>query len=278
MADFSQCPSGHFFDRDIYPSCPYCNGESHTVDRLPDNIGGYVMPLLTLPDPEDGIPAASGKQGTNLRDKKTFVFGSLLVFFGLAGLVLVALKGSMIPGCALLIASLIGAAFLCQKKRKRRVFENALDSIQKLVFSIGGYFQGYETRTFTVSGEKVALEVNHTLRTEMASPADYYPFTTEKFIAGLKGIHIDEWKKHYYNKHVLDGTQWELTIFCDGNRKPVEISGSNAFPQNFYQLKNFLCNDPYTCVMKALTDIVKRSLAEARNGPPADDQITTFAK
>ena len=177
----------------------------------------------------------------------------------------------------MLTVSLIGAAFLCQKKLKSRDFDHVLDSIQKLVFSIGGYFQGYETRTFTVSGEKVALEVKHTLEMESARPANYYPFTKEEFIAGLKEIHIGEWKKHYYDKHVCDGTQWELKIYYDGHRKPVEISGSNAFPQNFYQLKNFLCNDPYTYVMKALIDIVRSSLAESKNDIPVDDQITTYA-
>jgi hypothetical protein len=39
---------------------------------------------------------------------------------------------------------------------------------------------------------------------------------------------------------VLDGTQWELEIYFEGNRKPVRISGSNAFPYNFNDLKEFL--------------------------------------
>ena len=45
MASLSQCPNGHFFDHDIYPSCPYCSGESRKVDRMPQNDVGYTVPL-----------------------------------------------------------------------------------------------------------------------------------------------------------------------------------------------------------------------------------------
>ena len=39
---------------------------------------------------------------------------------------------------------------------------------------------------------------------------------------------------------VMDGTQWELEIHFDGNRKPVRIYGSNAYPYNFQDLTDFL--------------------------------------
>lgn len=45
MASLSQCPNGHFFDRSIYSSCPYCDGMSGKVDRSNDRDGGYTVPL-----------------------------------------------------------------------------------------------------------------------------------------------------------------------------------------------------------------------------------------
>ena len=48
-------------------------------------------------------------------------------------------------------------------EQKSQDFDAALDSIQKLMLSIGGFFGGYETRTYTVSCDKVVLDVDHTL-------------------------------------------------------------------------------------------------------------------
>ena len=125
-------------------------------------------------------------------------------------------------------------------EQKSQDFDAALDSIQKLMLSIGGFFGGYEIRTYTVSGDKVVLDVDHTLILKPSNLPVYYPFTKDEFIAGLKKIHIGEWKKNYIDPYVLDGTQWELEICFDNERKPLKISGSNAFPYNFSDLTEFL--------------------------------------
>ena len=44
-------------------------------------------------------------------------------------------------------------------EQKSAEFDQALDSLSKLVFSIGGYFNGYETRTFTVREDRIMLEI-----------------------------------------------------------------------------------------------------------------------
>ena len=125
-------------------------------------------------------------------------------------------------------------------EQKSRDFDEALDSIQKLVLSIGGFFGGYETRTYTVSGDKVILNVDHTFMLKPINLPGCYPFTKDEFVAGLKEIHIGEWKKNYIDLSVMDGTQWKLEIYFDNVRKPVKISGSNAFPYNFSDLTQFL--------------------------------------
>ena len=40
MAQVLQCSNGHFYDPDVYPSCPYCSGESMGVDR------GATAPII----------------------------------------------------------------------------------------------------------------------------------------------------------------------------------------------------------------------------------------
>ena len=124
-------------------------------------------------------------------------------------------------------------------EQQSQSFDAALDGIQKLVFSIGGYFGGYETRTYTVSEDKVMLDMEHSFILKPSNLPIYSPLTKTELINGLKELHIGEWKKKYIDPYVLDGTQWELELFFD-DRKPVKISGSNDFPYNFDDLLELL--------------------------------------
>ena len=65
MAQLLQCPNGHYYDPDMYTSCPYCTGESIGVDRgytapIPHDIPGTSPqnPFVTVPldPPRDTIP------------------------------------------------------------------------------------------------------------------------------------------------------------------------------------------------------------------------------
>ena len=71
MASLSQCPNGHFFDRSIYSSCPYCDGLSGKVDRFNNNDGGYTVPLSastsgtsTVPGGISTVPVDTPSQST----------------------------------------------------------------------------------------------------------------------------------------------------------------------------------------------------------------------
>lgn len=125
-----------------------------------------------------------------------------------------------------------------KKKQKSRDFNQALEKLHRFKFSIGGFFGGYETRTYTVSGDRVMLDVEHTIILKLSNLPVYYPFTKAEFIEG--DLHIGEWKKDYMDPNVLDGTQWDLEIQYINDRKPVRISGSNAYPYNFNNLLEFL--------------------------------------
>ena len=124
-------------------------------------------------------------------------------------------------------------------EQKDHDFNEALDSMSKLVFTIGGFFCGQETRTFTISDDQVLVDVKKTM-ISMDKEEEYGPYRKEDFISGIKALHIGEWKRTYNDPLVMDGTQWELDIYYNNCRKAVKISGSNAYPYNFEDLKEFL--------------------------------------
>ena len=117
-------------------------------------------------------------------------------------------------------------------------FDAAIPTITKVIFSIGGFFGGQETRTITLTEDHLQLYVEHTF---IPTPTNFdiepdYPMTKEEFLEGLRDIHIGEWRRHYdasdYGVYILDGTQWELTIeYADGRK--AEYDGSNAYPFSF---------------------------------------------
>ena len=124
-------------------------------------------------------------------------------------------------------------------EQKDHDFNEALDSMSKLVFTIGGFFCGHETRTFTISDDQVLVDVEKTM-ISMDKEEEYGPYRKEEFISGIKALHIGEWKRTYNDLLVMDGTQWELDIYYNNGRRPTKISGSNAYPYNFDDLKEFL--------------------------------------
>ena len=123
-------------------------------------------------------------------------------------------------------------------EQKDHDFNEALDSMSKLVFTIGGFFCGHETRTFTVSDGQVLVDVEKTMIS--MDKEEYGPYRKEEFISGIKALHIGEWKRTYNDLLVMDGTQWELDIYYNNGIRPTKISGSNAYPYNFDDLKEFL--------------------------------------
>ena len=112
--------------------------------------------------------------------------------------------------------------------------------MKRFVFGFGGYFGGYETRTYTISAEKVLFDLDHTLYLKPSNLPIYEPFTTKESVSGIADLHIGEWRRNYINYNVLDGTQWSIDIEYDDERRPVHIEGSNAFPYNFSDLLELL--------------------------------------
>ena len=137
-----------------------------------------------------------------------------------------------------------------QAELKAADFDANIRNIKKLVFSIGGYFGGYETRTYTLDEERLYLDVEHSLilkPTNLEIEPDY-PCSKDEFLDGLRELHIGEWRSKYdlrrFGCMVLDGTQWELEINFSNDHKPVKIYGDNAYPYNFDRFQELLGIEP----------------------------------
>lgn len=86
-----------------------------------------------------------------------------------------------------------------QAELKAADFEENIPAISKLVFSIGGFFGGYETRTYTLDEKQLHLDVEHSL---ILKPTNFciepdYPCSKEEFLDGLRELHIGEWRSKY---------------------------------------------------------------------------------
>lgn len=74
---------------------------------------------------------------------------------------------------------------------------------------------------------------------ELKFSTDYW----EKALTSIQQFNFPAWEKYYDNPMVLDGTQWKITI-RRRNGKPIKISGSNAYPEEWEILQNFI----YDCL------------------------------
>ena len=122
---------------------------------------------------------------------------------------------------------------------KAQEFNANIPYISKIEFSIGGFFEGDEKRTYTIEGDTVNTYVEHSL---MLKPSNFddseiEEMNKEDFLECLADLHIGEWRRSYstrrFGYEVLDGTQWHLYIYFSNGHRTVKIEGSNAFPYNF---------------------------------------------
>lgn len=148
-----------------------------------------------------------------------------------------------------------------QSELKAIEFDKNLSAIEKIVFTIGGFFGGYETRTifFDFDKENLQINVQHFLLIEPEEKSIHLPipYSKDEFLDELKRLHIVEWRSLYnlkrFGYEVLDGTQWELEIHFKNGAKPFKSCGDNAYPYNFDEFKELLVID--TAVKEAEEDI-----------------------
>jgi hypothetical protein len=132
---------------------------------------------------------------------------------------------------------------LSKSEEKAADFDSNMDSICKIIFSIGGFFDGYRSYVVELSDEVKA----YTKLWEDEEPLllldtdNDETFTRATFIASIADLHIGEWRRRYSTQRfgytVCDGTQWELEFEYYNAHKPVRFGGDNSYPYNFDRLK-----------------------------------------
>ncbi|MCT8977880.1 hypothetical protein N4T77_14870 [Clostridium sp. CX1] len=128
---------------------------------------------------------------------------------------------------------------LSKSEEKAADFEINMDFINKITFSIGGYFGGYRSYVVELSdGLKAYTKLWEDEEPLLLLDDDNKePFTKDTFIAALKDLHIGEWRRRYstmrFGYTVCDGTQWELEFEYNNGHKPVGFDGDNSYPYNF---------------------------------------------
>ena len=103
-------------------------------------------------------------------------------------------------------------------------------------FTIGAFRRGYER--IILQDNKIHHELfSHIYpEDEVAVPdevlKEIVPLQKdwEEFWHVVDELKIWNWDKEYFNKHIMDGTQWELKIKRQGRRRR-RIFGSNAYPE-----------------------------------------------
>lgn len=127
-------------------------------------------------------------------------------------------------------------------EEKAAAFDARIPNIHQVVFSIGGHFTGYETKTFTIKGEQVHTYVEHTfyLKPSNFDDSQIQPLDKEEFLEQLQSLHIGEWRRTYDLKRfgcvTCDGIQWRLEIHYRDSHQSIRICGDNGYPYNFSRL------------------------------------------
>ena len=94
-------------------------------------------------------------------------------------------------------------------EQKEQAFNESLQHMKRFIFDYGGYFGGYEKRTYTVTGEKVLFDLEHSL---YLKPLFLASFFWKKLQAFLENVASPFWRK--LQPHGVAGaTPWKQTFF-----------------------------------------------------------------
>ena len=139
-----------------------------------------------------------------------------------------------------------GSYKLSRSEIKGEKFNNNIPFISKVIFEIGGYFEGYYKYIVTFNENNILITVEHfgnNIKNTQLLTADGEIFIKDDFLNIIKDLNIGEWLSDYsterFGYSVCDGTQWSLLIEYANGEKPFRSGGSNAYPYNFEEFQEF---------------------------------------
>lgn len=118
-------------------------------------------------------------------------------------------------------------------------FQDKLNSIEKIVFSISSFYEGNVEREITFKDNKTILKKTSSKFGEEENLTKNIGLTKDEFIKKLSLLKIENWEDEYFAP-VLDGAGWGLKIYFLGDKKCLSKKGSNAYPSNFNELCDLL--------------------------------------
>lgn len=105
--------------------------------------------------------------------------------------------------------------------------------LEKLEFSIGGFFSGYKQVKIWIENGKMFKSYKGNSNNPDCEYVEEVSAEEQKIVEGkLAELKINGWKKEYVDHEVLDGTQWELE-YKELEKKGRHISGSNDYPDSW---------------------------------------------
>jgi hypothetical protein len=152
------------------------------------------------------------------------------------------LKRCYLEGAKQALVEAGGRYIPSKQEQKIDAFNESIPFITKIIFTIGGYFDGCEIRTLVFQNDQPFMTINRfpgTFEDEDEIKKEI-PYTKDEFLDDLAFLNIGEWKARYDHPSVLDGTQWKLEIYFSNDHKKVEKTGSNAYPYNFIEFCELL--------------------------------------
>lgn len=114
-------------------------------------------------------------------------------------------------------------------------FQDKLNSIEKIVFSISSFYEGNVEREITFKDNKTILKKTSSKFGKEENLTKNMGLTKDEFIKKLSLLKIENWEEDYFAP-VLDGVGWGLKISFLGDKKCLIKMGSNAYPSNFNEL------------------------------------------
>mgnify|MGYP003611462848 FL=1 len=101
-------------------------------------------------------------------------------------------------------------------------------------FCLGGYFGGYHDVTISKTITGALIEYRPPIGAKDATPIVKEILSVDwmSFVSDLYRCYVSDWKNHYVDPDILDGTQWELEIVFE-DQSIMKRHGSNAYPPHW---------------------------------------------